>query len=356
MTVTKKDKPNIYIAEEQPLEFISSGCQLLDKVIGGGYPIGRVVNIVGDKSTGKTNLAIEACANFAIKYPKGRIWYHESEAAFDKIYAEKLGLPVDRIEFEDLNTIGGLFDLLQEKIKEKSDEPGLYIVDSLDAFTDVAEQKRGIDEGSYGTGKPKQMSELFRRLIQDIKKSKILLIIISQIRDKIGVTFGEKKTRAGGHALDFYASQVVWLSELKKITKTIKNITRPIGIEIKAKCKKNKVGMPFRECEFPIIFNYGIDDMLANLEWLKTINMLESMDISLRMLEQTAKRADTDAELKAKIKNQVDISWAEIENEFLPKSSKYKTVEEIITTAKRKLKTVDFDANPIKDHLQGKDE
>lgn len=354
--MTKKDKPNIYIAEEQPLEFISSGCQLLDKVLGGGYPIGRIVNVVGNKAVGKSLLMIEACANFVIKYPNGRIWYHESEAAFDKSYAETLGLPIDKVIFEDSDTIGGLFTSLQEKTKLCSNEPGIYIIDSLDAFTDEAEKKKGIDDGSYGMNKAKQLSELFRRLIRDVKKSKILIMIVSQIRDKIGVSFGEKQTRAGGHALDFYASQIIWLSEIEKIKKTVKNITRPVGVTIKVKCKKNKVGMPFRECEFPIIFNYGIDDMLANLEWLKTINMLESMDISPRMLEQTAKRADTDAELKAKIKNQVDISWAEIENEFLPKSSKYKTVEEIVTTSKHKLKPVDFDANLIRDHLQGKDE
>lgn len=319
----KKEKVGLYFKKESALEFVPSGCQLLDKVLGGGYVLGRITNIVGDKSSGKTLAAIEACANFILKYPKGNIWYHESEAAFDIPYAETLGLPVDKVEFVEGNTIGALFRSLEEKIKNCKDQPGLYIVDSLDAFTDADELERDIDKGSFGAKKAKQLSEMFRRLIQDLSKSNILVIIISQIRDKIGITFGETKGRSGGRALDFYASQVIWLSELKKIPKTVKGITRPVGVQIKAKCKKNKVGMPFRECEFPIIFNYGVDDMLASLEWLKTIKALAEIDIPERLLERTAKKAAFDDELKTKIQNQVNKYWDAIEKEFLPKFSKY---------------------------------
>lgn len=315
----------IYYAKDQPLEFFSSGCLLLNKILGGGYPIGRFTNIVGDKSTGKTLLAIEACANFAMKYPKGSIWYHESEAAFDIPYAETLGLPSERVEFIEGDTIGSLFNSLDEKIKkfEKASEPGLYIIDSLDAFTDEAEKKKDIDAGSFGTSKAKQLSELFRRLTGDLKKSKISVIIISQIRDKVGVTFGEKYTRAGGHALDFYASQVVWLSEISKIKDTIRGVTRPTGVLIKAKCKKNKVGMPFRECEFPIVFNYGVDDILASLEWLKTVSALDELGIANRLLERTARKIELDKELKEKLYLDVNRIWDDLEKEFMPKRQKY---------------------------------
>src|ERR1019366_4415396 len=101
--------------------------------------------------------------------------------------------------------------------KTKPGQPGLYILDSLDALSDRAELERKIDEPSFGAGKAKQMSQLFRRLIRKINKTDVAVIIISQIRDNIGVRFGDKTTRSGGHALDFYASQVLKLAHLKNI-------------------------------------------------------------------------------------------------------------------------------------------
>ena len=95
------------------------------------------------------------------------------------------------------------------------------------------------------------------------------LLIVSQIRDKIGVKFGRKITRAGGRALDFYASHIVYLSQLSKIDKTISGIKRTIGIQVKAMPDKNKVSAAYRDVEFPIIFGYGIDDRQACLDWLK---------------------------------------------------------------------------------------
>src|SRR5262245_13229029 len=86
-------------SQASSLEFISSGCTVLDCVLGGGWPLGRISNIVGDRSTSKTGLVMEACSNFAIKYPKGRILYREAEAAFDVNYAASMGMPVDRVEF-----------------------------------------------------------------------------------------------------------------------------------------------------------------------------------------------------------------------------------------------------------------
>jgi recombination protein RecA len=303
--VPPQSPPPSHEGGDSPLQFIQSGCTLLDLVLSGGWPLGRISNVVGDKSSGKTLLAIEACANFKRQFPNGKIWYHEAEAAFDKQYAQTLGMPIDDMVFiEQLQTVEELFSSLTEVMGDENLESGLYIIDSLDALSDKDELDRDIEKGSYGASKPKKLSELFRRLAKTIENSKIHLMVISQTRDKIGVMFGEKHSRSGGKALDFYASQIVWLSELGKIKKTINKVERVIGVNIKAKCKKNKIGMPFRECEFPIVFGYGIDDDEANMHWLKSIGLKVE-------------------ELKQDTKELVKEKWGEIEENFRPKESKY---------------------------------
>ncbi|MCK5235405.1 MAG: hypothetical protein KAR06_00355 [Deltaproteobacteria bacterium] len=311
------------------IDFVSSGCELLNCALGGGWPLGRVVNIVGDRSSGKTLLAIEACANFVKDFPEGGIEYHEAEAAFDKRYAQALGMPVDKIEFTEGSdgTVEGLFESLRdrcEKQQKSGNKPFLYIIDSLDALSDRSEKDRDIDAGTFGGNKAKKMSELFRRLIVDLENSNILLVVVSQVRDNIGVTFGAKHTRSGGKALDFYASIVLWLSEKGKIKKTIRGVERPVGIQVKAHCKKNKVSLPYRECEFPIIFGYGVDDLIANLDWLIKVKELPDEFAGktakqIAFLLRNAKAVETINGLNTIVR----LLWAEIESEFLPKETKY---------------------------------
>ena len=313
------------------LPWVNSGCALFDEVLGGGYVLGRMVNIVGDKSSGKTLLAIEACANFHRMYPKGRIRYAEAESAFDEQYAEALGMPTKAVEFAaNVFTVEDFFNDIQTMIKEQKGQPGLYILDSLDALSDEAEQKRGIDEGSYGGSKPKKLGELFRRSVQIMEESNILLIIISQIRDKIGVTFGETKTRSGGKAMDFYASQIIWLAEIGKLKKTIGGVDRVIGVQVKAKCKKNKVGLAFRECEYPILFGYGIDDLTACAEWLLEVapEQLESLGFSkngykVRLSNLRNKGGEEVTNIRKKLTDMVRKEWRRIEISFLPQCKKY---------------------------------
>src|SRR3990167_3427011 len=229
------------VAPPSTLSFIHSGCTLLDLVTGGArgaWPLGRITNIVGDKSTGKTLLAIEACANFSRQFKNGRIWYREAEAAFDPTYAETIGMPLDRVSFgkHKLDTVEDFYtDLLkQTEWCQENDRPGLYILDSLDALSARKELERDVDKGSYGADKAKQMSQLFRKLIRQVEASKMSVIIISQIRDKIGVTFGRKTSRSGGHALDFYASIIIYLSHITTLTKIRNGQKRSTGIRIKA--------------------------------------------------------------------------------------------------------------------------
>lgn len=326
--------------------YVSSGSAVMDAMLGGGWVLGRVANIVGDRSAGKTLLAIEAFANFFHAYPDGIGRYAESESAFDQPYAENLGMPVDKIDFglaktfgrgdedEPLRTVEDWYESVLKFIErcEKAGKPGIYCIDSFDALSDEAEMARDIDKGSFGQGKAKKSGELFRKLIDRIKRSNILLIVVSQIRDKLNVTFGETKTRSGGRALDFYASHIVWLAEIGKIKKTIKGIERPIGVNVKANCKKNKVGLPFRTCEYPILFGYGVDDLTANVEWLLEVGSedilksefeMSKSGYKLRIANLRDRGGDEVRDLRKRLRAAVFKRWAEIETGFLPKARKY---------------------------------
>jgi recombination protein RecA len=319
---------NYFAAPKLGLQFTSSGCKTLDLALGGGWVEDRIINIVGDKATGKTLLAIEATANFAAKYPKGKIRYRESEAAFDKAYANAIGMPVDRVDFgEPMETVEDLFEDLTRIIKGAK-QPELFICDSLDALSDRAEMERSMDQGTYGAEKAKKMSQLFRRLVRLMKQKHVTLIIISQVRDKIGVTFGRKTTRTGGHALDFYASQVVYLAHIATLQRKARGVKRPSGVEVRAKLDKNKVGLPFREAQFPIMFGYGIDDVAACLEWLKEVGSLRDVgykDDDVKFLSRELMRgpaAEQRVEVE-KLHKFVELEWYAIEKSLLPKRSKY---------------------------------
>jgi len=137
-----------FAAPKSGLQFVETGCKPLDLVLGGGWAVGRIANIVGDKSTGKTLLCIEACANFIRKFPKGKIRYWEAEAAFDKPYAAALGMPINRIDFGDekkpIHTVEDFFEML-EVVCDNARGHELVILDSLDALSDRSEVEREID-------------------------------------------------------------------------------------------------------------------------------------------------------------------------------------------------------------------
>jgi protein RecA len=311
---------------------IPSGCTLLDLVLGGGWAEKRIANIVGDKSAGKTLLAIEASANFIHKYPKGRVKYREAESAFDRPYAKILGMPIDRVDFGDpINTVEELFSDLSKSVR--SSVPTLYIVDSLDALSDEAELDRDLNEPTYGTEKARKLSQLFRRLVRQMASSNHTVIIISQIRSRIG-GFGKGRTtvRAGGRALDFYASQVVFLSHMGAITRVVDNVKRPVGLHIRAKCDKNKVGLPLREADFTLQFMYGIDDLVSCVTWLREINRLD--DIGVGPKGTTSFIRDTNSlagkeyvHAVNRVQNKVRDRWRSIETTFLPKRRKYGEAE-----------------------------
>jgi recombination protein RecA len=282
----KEPEDNYFGGPSKSLEFIHSGCAVLDGTLGGGWPLTRIANLVGDESTGKTLLAIEACANFARQFKqKGGIYYREAESAFDQAYAGALGMPLDRVSFiepDQMVTIEDFYDDLVDCCKRqiKREEPGLYILDSLDALSDEEELKADFGKGTYGTKKAKDMSKLLRMCRAKIAEANMCLIIVSQTRDKISEGFGgfgKKKTRSGGKALNFYASQCLWLSHLETLQSEKSKIKRPVAIRIRAKCEKNKIALPYRTCEFTIRFGHGIDSLVSSVDWLEKADLLHEV-------------------------------------------------------------------------------
>jgi len=322
--------------------FFPSGGTLLDLINGGGWGKSRFINIVGDKATAKTGLAIEACTNFARMFSADDVRYNEAEAAFDRDYAATLGFP-DGISFtgdearkeEDRHgsrTVEDWCDDLDTFLVGRAGKvPSLYVLDSMDALSDDAELEKKRGEGSYGTAKAKLISEAFRKLNSRMERSGCTLMIISQIRDNIGVMFGEKHKRSGGKALDFYASQILWLSAVEKIKQKVSGGSdRIVGMKIKAMNKKNKLGNPFRSAEMLYYFNYGIDDELSCLDWLKkegTGRVSLGADLKELREEVLLARKNQDREslgiLAEEIRRVTRARWQEIEDALEPPMRKY---------------------------------
>jgi len=261
----------------------STGCTLVDFVVSGvpgcfGFQAGKFVNICGDKSAGKTILAMQTIAEGVLKYKdKFRFIYDDAESGntFDSISMFGFSMEDRTVQSDTVERAFYNIRKFCESLKE--DELGIYVLDGLDALTskeqdDLADERirafdndKEFDKGSYGMSKQKFLSNtFFPQLAGVVEKKNVLVIIISQIRENIDMFSFEKYRRSGGKALDFYANAVVWLATQKKIMKK----DRYVGVVVKAKTTKLKAPRPFRECSFSILFDYGIDDLGSCLDYI----------------------------------------------------------------------------------------
>lgn len=254
-------------AEPEKIEVISSGSISLDKALGvGGYPKGRIIEIYGPESSGKTTFALHAIAN--AQKNGGFAAFIDAEHALDPTYAHALGVDIENLVLSQPDNGEQALEIAEALIKSGSID--VLVVDSVAALVPEAELNGDMGDSHVGLH-ARLMSQAMRKLSGIISKTKCVAIFINQIREKVGVMFGNPETTTGGRALKFYSSVRL---EIRR-GEQIKDGTSTIGNRTTIKVVKNKVAPPFRTCEVEIIYGQGISHLGEIVDLATEMGLIE---------------------------------------------------------------------------------
>jgi len=254
-------------SEAKALERFSTGARKLDSALGGGWPRGRICEVYGPESGGKSTICLHAIAEFQKKYPDEDVAIIDSEFSFDVAYASDIGVDVELLIVHQPETGEQALNILEQLIMS---DVGMVVVDSVAALTPKAELEGDIGD-SHVANTARLMSQGLRKIIRAASMKNSFVLFTNQVRAKIGVMFGKKTTEPGGNALKFYAScrvEIVRIGSDKEGDDKVAN-------RVKAVVTKNKTAAPFREAHFAITFGLGIDSVVDILDAALESNVVQ---------------------------------------------------------------------------------
>ncbi len=249
------------------VESIPTGILPLDIATGiGGLPRGRIVEIFGPESSGKTTVALHIIAS--AQQNGGEVAFIDAEHALDPIYAKKIGVDIDSLLVSQPDTGEQALQITEALVRSNAID--VIVIDSVAALTPRQEIEGDIGDSHMGT-QARLMSQALRKLTSIISKSNTIAIFINQLREKVGIMFGNPETTTGGRALKFYSSMRI---DVRRV-ETLKNSGEAIGNKTKAKIVKNKVAPPFKEAEFDIIYGEGVSKAACILDMAVKFDIVE---------------------------------------------------------------------------------